>query len=202
VNTLGKPPEVVCMADSYGDQARGQTAMENCLQRAPDINVVYTVNEPTAAGAYKALAAKGREKHVVIVSVDADAAGHTWVQIAAALDAARRMVARDGRVLLLTELAELPSDGIRLIAECRAPRDALQPLRTAAPPDLISATQLAHAIDWTNVYLLSRLEPQLVEDLCMIPLGSEDEALRLIAGDDPCAIVAGAQHTSVRLLEE
>ena len=75
-----------------------------------------------------------RRPELVIASVDADAAGHTWVQIAAALDAARRMVARDGRVLLLTELAELPSDGIRLIAECRAPRDALQPLRTAAPP--------------------------------------------------------------------
>ncbi|MBC7895079.1 MAG: sugar ABC transporter substrate-binding protein [Cytophagaceae bacterium] len=75
VNTLGKPPEVVCMADSYGDQARGQTAMENCLQRAPGINVVYTVNEPTAAGAYKALAAKGREKQVVIVSVDGGCQG-------------------------------------------------------------------------------------------------------------------------------
>src|SRR6185503_1166701 len=29
VNTLGKPAEVVCMADSYGNQARGQTGMEN-----------------------------------------------------------------------------------------------------------------------------------------------------------------------------
>lgn len=75
VNTLGKPPEVVCMADSFGDQAKGQTAMENCLQRAPDINVVYTVNEPTAAGAYKALAAKGREKQVVMVSVDGGCQG-------------------------------------------------------------------------------------------------------------------------------
>jgi hypothetical protein len=73
-------------------------------------------------------------------------------------------------------------------------------LRSAAPPDLISATQLAHAIDWTNVYLLSRLDPQLVEDLFMIPLGDTDEARRLIDGTDSCAIVAGAQHTSVRLV--
>lgn len=138
---------------------------------------------------------------LVIAAVEADAAGHTWAQIARALDTARRIVARDGRVLLLTELAEQPSDGIRLISECRAPRDALQPLRTAAPPDLISATQLAHAIDWTNVYLLSKLDPQLVEDLFMIPLASVDEAQRLISGNEPCAIVGGAQHTSVRLLD-
>ncbi|MFO1094629.1 MAG: lactate racemase domain-containing protein [Planctomycetaceae bacterium] len=136
---------------------------------------------------------------LVIAAVDADASGHTWAQLATALDAARRVVARDGRVLMLTELEEAPTEGIKLIAECRSPRDALQPLRTAAPPDLISATQIAQAIDWTNVYLLSRLDPQLVEDLCMIPLASEDEAQRLISGDEPCAILGGAQHTSIRL---
>ncbi|HEV8365628.1 MAG TPA: sugar ABC transporter substrate-binding protein [Gemmatimonadaceae bacterium] len=75
VNTLGTAPEVVCMADSYGDQTRGQTAMENCLQKNPDINVVYTINEPSAAGAYKALKAKGKEKSVVLVSVDGGCQG-------------------------------------------------------------------------------------------------------------------------------
>ncbi len=75
VNTLGTAAEVVCMADSYGDQTRGQTAMENCLQKNPDINVVYTINEPSAAGAYKALKAKGREKSVVLVSVDGGCQG-------------------------------------------------------------------------------------------------------------------------------
>jgi hypothetical protein len=69
-NTLGKPTEVVCMADSYGDQTKGQTGMETCLQKNPDINVVYTINEPTAAGAYKALKAASKEKGVVLVSVD------------------------------------------------------------------------------------------------------------------------------------
>jgi fructose transport system substrate-binding protein len=63
------------MADSYGSQTKGQAGMENCLQRDPDINVVYTINEPTAAGAYKALQAVGKEKGVVIVSVDGGCQG-------------------------------------------------------------------------------------------------------------------------------
>ncbi len=75
VNTLGTASEVVCMADSYGDQTRGQTAMENCLQKNPEINVVYTINEPSAAGAYKALKAKGKEKSVILVSVDGGCQG-------------------------------------------------------------------------------------------------------------------------------
>jgi fructose transport system substrate-binding protein len=74
-NTLGKPAEVVCMADGYGDQSRGQTAMENCLQKNPDINVVYAMNEPTAAGAYRALKSRRREKDVVLVSVDGGCQG-------------------------------------------------------------------------------------------------------------------------------
>jgi fructose transport system substrate-binding protein len=74
-NELSKTAEVVCMADSYGDQAKGQTAMENCLQKNPDINLVYTINEPAAAGAYKALKAAGKEKGVVIVSVDGGCQG-------------------------------------------------------------------------------------------------------------------------------
>jgi fructose transport system substrate-binding protein len=74
-NELSKTAEIVCMADSFGDQAKGQTAMENCLQKNPDINLVYTINEPAAAGAYQALKAAGKEKGVVIVSVDGGCAG-------------------------------------------------------------------------------------------------------------------------------
>ena len=49
--------------------------MENCLQKDPTINVVYTINEPAAAGAYEALKAVGRESDVMIVSVDGGCPG-------------------------------------------------------------------------------------------------------------------------------
>ena len=74
-NELGKDAAVVCMADSFGDPAKGQTAMENCLQKNPDINLVYTINEPAAAGAFKALKSAKKEKGVVIVSVDGGCQG-------------------------------------------------------------------------------------------------------------------------------
>ena len=74
-NDLSKAPEIVCMADSFGDQAKGQAAMESCLQKSPDVNLVYTINEPAAAGAYKALKSAGKEKGVIIVSVDGGCQG-------------------------------------------------------------------------------------------------------------------------------
>ncbi len=138
---------------------------------------------------------------LVIAAVDRDASGHGWEQVAAALDASRRIVARDGRIVLLSELDVEPGDGINLIRDSRAPRDALQPIRESAPPDLLAATHLAKALDWANVYLLSRLDPQLVEELFMVPLSTPREVERVIEGHESCAILAGAQHVSTRLVE-
>lgn len=73
-------PSVVCSADTAGDQAKGQTAMENCLQKAPDINLVYTINEPAALGANTALKARGKDKSVMVVSVDGGCKGVQAVQ--------------------------------------------------------------------------------------------------------------------------
>jgi fructose transport system substrate-binding protein len=47
--------------------------METLIQKDPSINLVYTINEPTAAGAYGALKAAG--KHALIVSVDGGCPG-------------------------------------------------------------------------------------------------------------------------------
>ena len=79
-NELAKDGAIVCMADTFGDRAKGQTAMENCLQRDPSINLVYTINEPAAAGAYNALKKVGKEKDVVIVSVDGGCDGVKAIQ--------------------------------------------------------------------------------------------------------------------------
>jgi fructose transport system substrate-binding protein len=72
---LATGSQVACSQDTQGDQAKGQTAMENCLQKAPDINLVYTINEPAALGAYTALKAAGKQKNVMVVSVDGGCTG-------------------------------------------------------------------------------------------------------------------------------
>ena len=64
---------IVCNEAGNGAEDGGRTAMENCLTKNPDINVVYTINEPTAVGANAALKAAG--KKALIVSVDGGCAG-------------------------------------------------------------------------------------------------------------------------------
>ena len=58
-----------------GNEEGGRKAMENLLQINPDINVIHTINEPAAVGAYQALKAVGKENDVLIVSVDGGCPG-------------------------------------------------------------------------------------------------------------------------------
>ncbi|KTT32241.1 sugar ABC transporter substrate-binding protein [Pseudomonas rhizoryzae] len=68
-------PRIVGHDVTNGNEEGGRAAMENLLQKDPNINVVHTINEPAAAGAYEALKAVGREKDVLIVSIDGGCPG-------------------------------------------------------------------------------------------------------------------------------
>lgn len=58
-----------------GNEEGGRQAMEALMQIDPNINVVYTINEPAAAGAYEALRSFGKEEDVMIVSIDGGCPG-------------------------------------------------------------------------------------------------------------------------------
>ena len=68
-------PRIVGHDVTDGNEEGGRTAMENLLQIDPGVNVVYTINEPAAAGAYEALKAFGKEDDALIVSVDGGCPG-------------------------------------------------------------------------------------------------------------------------------
>lgn len=68
-------PEVRGMENTNGDQTKAQTAMENLLQRVPDVNAVYTINEPAAAGGYAAIKAAGKEDQLHMGSIDGSCTG-------------------------------------------------------------------------------------------------------------------------------
>ncbi len=64
-------PQIVGSVDTEGNEDKARAGMEGLLQDNPDINVVYTVNEPAAFGAIAALEAAGKSKDdVIVVSVD------------------------------------------------------------------------------------------------------------------------------------
>ena len=133
-------PQVVCSLDTAGDQAKGQTAMENCLQKSPDINLVYTINEPAALGADTALKAAGKSG-VLVVSVDGGCVGVKAIQ--------------DGRIAATSQqypikMASLGVDAIANFANSGAKpsgyTDTGVTLITAKPASGVESKDVAYGI--------------------------------------------------------
>jgi nickel-dependent lactate racemase len=160
------------------------------------------------AGAYDHVFRKGKQlladawrvslserADLVLASVEADSAGHSWDQLGAALATARNLVAKGGKIVILSEVDAEPEIGMEIIRKSQSPRTALAPIRKQAPVDMIPATQLATAADWAKVYLVSKIPTGMVEELFMVPVENHAELTRLLGGDDSCVILGSAQHT-------
>ena len=106
--------EIVCLEATGANQEGGRTGMEKCLAANSDINVVYTINEPTAFGAAEALKAAGKTigTDVIIVSVDGGLAGVEAVK-------AGEIQATSQQYPLL--MASLGVEAIKAIADGGAP---------------------------------------------------------------------------------
>ena len=89
-------PRIVGHDVTDGAEEGGRTAMENLLQKDPSINLVYTINEPAAAGAYAALEAAGKQNDVTIVSVDGGCPGVAAVKARPARRHLAAVPAEDG----------------------------------------------------------------------------------------------------------
>lgn len=69
-------PRIVGNDVTQGSPEGGRKAMENLLAIDPDINVVYAINEPAAAGGWEAMKAMGANADdVIITGVDGGCAG-------------------------------------------------------------------------------------------------------------------------------
>ncbi len=64
-------PAIVAMADTEGDRELGEARMAEILAEHPDVNIIYTVNEPAALGALDALRDANVDlQRTILVSID------------------------------------------------------------------------------------------------------------------------------------
>ena len=67
----GTALQVVFVADAKWKQDEGKKEMESALARFPQIDLVYAHNDPMAIGAYLAAKAKGRDREMKFIGIDA-----------------------------------------------------------------------------------------------------------------------------------
>ena len=76
----GDSPQIVGSDVTSGSTEGGRKAMENILQKADQIDVVYAINEPAAYGGMAALKAAGKDKGVVAVAIDGGCFAMPWLK--------------------------------------------------------------------------------------------------------------------------
>jgi hypothetical protein len=139
---------------------------------------------------------------LAVVAIDAAEGGTTWDHVGAGLASAQRIVARGGRVVVLSELDREPGPALELLRKQQFSREAMSQVRRLASEDLLSSMQIASAVEWARVFFLSRLPGDVIDELSMAPLDHEREALKLLSGDESCVFLGGAQHTWTEIREE
>jgi fructose transport system substrate-binding protein len=68
-------PRVIGHESTDASVEGGLKAVETLLSKNPDMNVIYTINEPAAEGAFQGMKAAGKETQALIVSVDGGCPG-------------------------------------------------------------------------------------------------------------------------------
>jgi len=140
-----------------------------------------------------------QQASLVVATIEGDSSQQTWENLGRALDAAVPLVEDGGAIAVCCELAAKPGPAVQWLAGGQSRGAVLDRIRKERPADTLPAAQLARALDHAKVYLLSRLEPSIVEELDMIHVAGGKELARLTGHHPSCILLANAPFASVRV---
>jgi nickel-dependent lactate racemase len=138
---------------------------------------------------------------LVVAAISGDATQQTWANLGRALETAGRLVAERGAIAICCNLSASPGPAVECLARAEEPWDTVRRLRRESPPDLHVAEQITRALESSRVYLLSRLDDSLVEDLGMTPVSDTPEIVRLIQRSPSSILLADAQYSQAVVAE-
>lgn len=135
-----------------------------------------------------------RPAHLALAGVGVPWQPTTLDDLIAGVTTAARLVRAGGQVVVLSHARGTPGPALERLAQADDPRAGPTLLRgLGREPDYAAARHLATALASARIYLLSDLDPDLVEDLGMIPLAHPDEARRLVAAAPSSAVLSPAE---------
>jgi fructose transport system substrate-binding protein len=103
---------IVCQEPGQATQDDSRTATENCLNKNPDINVIYAINEPAAFGALEAVKATGRDG-IRIVTIDGGCTAIKAIRDGSAIVATSQQYPDKMALLGVEAIAEIARGGQR-----------------------------------------------------------------------------------------
>ena len=138
----------------------------------------------------------------VVVGVGGAEGPATLHDLAAALLVAKDLVRRGGKIVALSRVEGSFGPSLGLLASAGDEGRSRSVLRgREGDPDFGVARAVADVLAWADVYLLSRLDPDAVEDLGIIPLERPEEGARLASRSRSCLLVSRADRVRALVRE-
>jgi lactate racemase len=138
-----------------------------------------------------------RRADLVVASIEGGPGQQTWDNFGRALRVAECFVEEGGAIAVCSELSAPPGPAMQHLAGESSREAALRHLAKKRPVDALAAAQLVRTLDRSKVYLLSRLDASVVEDLEMVPIGKAEELARLVRKHPSCILLSNAANVTV-----
>ncbi len=139
---------------------------------------------------------------LVVAAIEGGQRQQTWENLGRVLEGASGLVEEDGAIAVCCDLAAAPGPAVQRLIGAASREEAVRQIRRENPRDALPAVQLARTLESNRVYLLSRLDPGLVEDLEMTPIDGPEELVRLTQRASSCLVLANAVHAMVHVENE
>jgi len=133
---------------------------------------------------------------LVVVGIGRPGAATTFESLAEGLATASRLVQHGGQIVVLSRASGEIGPSLRCLIDADDPKRGVAALRGhEADADFLVAWRIAKALAWADVFLLSGLARDVVEDLSLIPLEQPEQARRLVARSGSCSFVSQGELT-------
>jgi lactate racemase len=140
---------------------------------------------------------------LVVVGIGSAGVPATINDLAEGLATAGRLVQHGGKILVLSRVKGPIGPAFQSLLEMDDPKKRAAALRGhEADEDFVAARQLAQALAWADVFVLSGLPPEVVDDLSLVALEDPEQARRLVAKSGSCSFVSHAELTRAHVREE
>lgn len=143
-----------------------------------------------------------RRASLVVAAIHGRAARQTWQNVGRALAAAAHVVAEGGAIALCTELETAPGPAVASLAGADDPAAVWRHLRRHPAPDALAAAEALRALERSRVYLLSRLDESLVEELGLAAVSDAADIGRLARRHESCIVLPDAEFAAPSLSED
>ena len=136
---------------------------------------------------------------LVVAGIEGGPGQQTWRNLARSLVAAMECVEDEGAIVLCCEMAEEPGKAVECLRRSRNREEAVREIADNPPDDALAVAQLVRAQERVDVYFRGGIEPELLEDLMISRIETDEELNRLISHFPDGILLGNAPFTFTRI---